>query len=99
MAVVEVRPGRKQLDFLEAVSGDVNQMVPGQALAVEEVGRDPESPCGHDSSYPPSLLRSYGGQAARCYAATAGKPRAARPTFVTFVSFVPASGDKSAAWQ
>jgi len=40
--VIEVRPGREHLDPLEAVRGDLEQMIPAQALRMVEVRRDPE---------------------------------------------------------
>jgi hypothetical protein len=40
--VVEMRPRRVDLDAVEAVRGDLEQMIPAQPLSVVEVRRDPE---------------------------------------------------------
>ncbi len=42
VAVIEVRPRCEQLDRLEAVDGDLRQMVPAQPLIVIEVRRNAE---------------------------------------------------------
>ena len=42
VVIVEVRSGREQLDGLEAVRGDVDQVLAGQPVLVEQVRRDAE---------------------------------------------------------
>jgi hypothetical protein len=47
IGVVEVRTRGKHLDRVEAMGGDVDQMLAGEALGVEEVRRDAEAPLCH----------------------------------------------------
>ena len=47
VAVVEVGAGGEQLDRLEAVRGDMHEVLARQPLLVEEVCRDAEATVGH----------------------------------------------------
>jgi hypothetical protein len=47
-----VRPGREYLDQLEAMRRDLQQVIPGEALIVEEVRRHPILTFSHEAKHP-----------------------------------------------
>ena len=51
VVVIEMRPGREHLDQLEAMRRDLQQVIPGEALTVEEVCRHPILTFSHQAKH------------------------------------------------
>jgi hypothetical protein len=67
VVVVEMRPGREQFDRVEAVRGDVDEVIAGQPVLVEEVRRNAEARLRGGGA---SRSRSYCRSSSRCAASS-----------------------------